>query len=218
MKRYATLLGVASCVVCVVIVVTAVSSARRASMKAQAAESAAENNVETVSEDITKLRQEVSHLRAQIDMAPRQVNVPDSDAPRPTSPDPSPLLSDLARRAEEQKQRHEFMAALEARFHAETHDREWSPTTTAALRTALVADATLRQAAQEVDCRSRTCRLELLDDGSGKLNHSVPKLGFAMGSVLPDMNADYIDHGDGTRTMVLYMYNRGQGASTSGHP
>jgi len=56
-----------------------------------------------------------------------------------------------------------------------------------------------------VECRSRTCRLELADDGSGKLGKILPVFAQQVGRELPSIAYDRIVDASGTATMVLYM-------------
>jgi hypothetical protein len=99
----------------------------------------------------------------------------------------------------------EQLARIDGAFRKETRDPQWSPATAAAVQAALVADNELRMLVRGVECRSHTCRVELLDDGSGKLGALLPALAQAVSPSLPGVLADHGEDARGAPTVVLYM-------------
>jgi hypothetical protein len=43
------------------------------------------------------------------------------------------------------------------------------------------------------------------DDGSGKLNQSLPAIAMGRADVLPEVSAERVDAGNGRSTMILYL-------------
>jgi len=120
----------------------------------------------------------------------------------PAAPDPR---TDPEARADYERRYREHMAGVEAAFRQEAADPRWSSATAATVQSALAADSDLRPLARGVECRSRTCRLELADDGSGKLGKILPVFAQQVGRELPSIAYDRIVDASGTATMVLYM-------------
>src|SRR5262249_43632991 len=110
--------------------------------------------------EIAELRQQLSQLRDQVLSHEQKLRVADPAAPEV--------------RAEQERRRRDFVAGLEAKFRDELRDPQWSAATAAAVRTALASDDDLRPLARGVECRSQTCRVEIAEDGSGKLGKLIP--------------------------------------------
>jgi len=55
-----------------------------------------------------------------------------------------------------------------------------------------------------VQCRQQTCRIQISDEGR-KVSASMPSIAVRVADLFPSVSADYIDRGDGTSTMVIYM-------------
>lgn len=51
----------------------------------------------------------------------------------------------------------------------------------------------------------RSCRLEIFDDGSGKVSKGLPLFLNQFGDTLPMAQADHRDEGEGRMTYTLYM-------------
>lgn len=77
--------------------------------------------------------------------------------------------------------------------------------TSSAVQAAIGETAELRQMAKGVECRSSTCRVELTDDGSGKLASILPMFAMRVGQQLPSVDARRIGDASGAATLVLYM-------------
>jgi hypothetical protein len=96
------------------------------------------------------------------------------------------------------------MAGVDAAFRAESTD-PWSSTASSIVRTALAVDGDLRPLARNVECRSRTCRVEIADDSPGKLGVLLPMFAQRVGEQLPSVLVDRIASPTGAATIVLYL-------------
>lgn len=156
--------------------------------------------------ELAAIRQTVARLEAKVwaDLPPAAAAEPTRAAPEEHDRDPR---KDPEAREQQRRQHHEYMAGVDAAFRKEPVDPGWSSATSLVVRDAIAADADLRTLARGMECRSRTCRVELADDGSGKLSEIVPMFTSQIGRDLPSMVAERIDDG-GTATMVLYLSRR----------
>lgn len=67
------------------------------------------------------------------------------------------------------------------------------------------ASDALRGKVRNLECRSRTCRVEIDDDRAGAVSKELPVFVQQLADTLPSTQADHIDDGNGHTTMVLYM-------------
>ncbi len=74
-----------------------------------------------------------------------------------------------------------------------------------AVQEALAGNETASTALRAVECRSSTCRVEIVDDGTGKLAMAVPLFILQLGKTLPYAMVNQVDQGNGAKTMILYM-------------
>jgi hypothetical protein len=102
-------------------------------------------------------------------------------------------------------QHREYIAGIDAAFRHETADPRWSSVTSALIHAAISSDDNLKSVARAVDCRSRTCRVELADDGTGNLGNLIPMFMQRVGRELPSAAAGRVEDGSGAATMVLYL-------------
>jgi len=107
------------------------------------------------------------------------------------------------------------MAGIGDAFRNEATDPRWSSSTSSVVQAALVADNDLRSLARGVECRSRTCRVEIADDGSVKLGKILPMFAQQVGRELPSVAAERVEDAGGAATMVLYMSRRGETAASA---
>ena len=73
----------------------------------------------------------------------------------------------------------------------------------------------IQAAAGNVDCRSRTCRVEIADNQSGKLDKELPLFVNSVGGTLPNMKAERVGDRSGPSTMVLYFTNEQQAVAAN---
>lgn len=149
------------------------------------------------------LREEIARLRRR-NQRPRRGDgvevTPELAAPSSAAPAAPPVAP--AYRA--------YLAGLDAALRRESVDPEWAPSASAAIHDAIAADAELASLARDVECRSRTCRVELADD-TVALGTSLPRFLQQLGAALPGVAADHVDdHGEAT--LVLFLSRAGAAA------
>jgi hypothetical protein len=110
---------------------------------------------------------------------------------------------------EQNRDWHERMAGVEKAFRSEVRDARWSSNIESVLRSAAADDENMRGTLNSVDCRSQTCRVEIIDDGSGKVGKALPSFIIKIAQALPQARTDTVDDGNGHRTMVMYMTRPG---------
>ena len=150
------------------------------------------------SAQVSELRQEMFRLRHEV--ASHEMRLAADPANARVAPDNGPEA-----RAEAERKRKEYVAGIDAGFRKEARDPQWSATTTSTIQTALAADDGLRTSTRGVECRSQTCRVEIADDGSGKLGKALPMFVHTVGQALPTTTADRVVDASGGATLVFYM-------------
>jgi hypothetical protein len=157
-------------------------------------------------EDIRALREEVASLRAGISLLRRQN--PKQAESASTNPDSQPgadVRSDTLARAEAARERQNQMEAVDAAFRQQTVDPTWSANSSSSIRNALNSEDVGGIQADNIDCRSDSCRVELRDDGSGRLSKSLPMLAQQLAGTMPNITANNISQANGDSTVVLYL-------------
>jgi len=156
--------------------------------------------------EIDALKAEVLALRHQL---PAQSSSIASRADRPPAPDvrsdQSAREEEAATRQEEAATRQAQMEKIDAAFRRQTIDQSWSANTTSAIHDALNSPEDGALQAENIDCRSSSCRVELHDDGTGRLSKSLPIVALQLAGSMPTVTADTIPQEDGTSNVVLYM-------------
>lgn len=143
--------------------------------------------------ETAKLRREVADLRNQL------------QARQMAEPAPESRPKDLAAaRAQAAQAMREHNAKLEQAFRDEASDPRWAPVAAAAVKGALLDEEVGLGQALAVDCRSRLCRVEIADDGSGKFTEAMPAFAMKVSDTLPRISVDYVD-GPAGRTTILYL-------------
>jgi hypothetical protein len=134
---------------------------------------------------------------------------PGADLAAPAAQEPvKDPRADPEARAEDQRKHRAYIAGVEAAFRKEATDPRWSSTTSAVVQAALASEGELRPLTRGVECRTRTCRVEIADDGSGKLGKLLPVFAQQVGQELPSAVADRVEDPAGGAKMVLYMSRR----------
>jgi hypothetical protein len=109
-------------------------------------------------------------------------------------------------RAEDQRAERERADRLEAAFHAEGEDRAWAEATETSVRAALASGREFGALqARSLVCRSRSCRLELFDDGSNELQTALPLLALRLASALPRISAAPLLREGESPALALYL-------------
>jgi hypothetical protein len=172
--------------------------------KSSSATAAEQSRVSQLSARIEGLEHELAAIRT--GSGQNQGAVPRTSA-SPPSPAPARDASSEAEmvRAADAEQRRVYMETVAQAFGNEKVDASWSSHMSSRVNGALDGDESLRGVAHKVECRDRTCRVEIADDGSVSLNRRLPVIALGVADVLPNVAAERVDRGDGRSAMVLYM-------------
>ena len=157
-------------------------------------------------DDIRALREDVASLRAAISLLRRQA--PKQAESASTSADNQPgadIRSDALARAEAAREHQAEMEAVDAAFRKQAVDPTWSANTVSSIRNALNSEEIGGVQADNIDCRSDSCRVELRDDGSGRLGKSMPMLAQQLAGTTPNITANNVSQANGESTLVLYL-------------
>jgi hypothetical protein len=121
-------------------------------------------------------------------------------------PNPDELRARMdADRAQAETRMRDHLATVAAGFAAEARDQRWSNDVGESIRHALSGEEFTGAGVQSVDCRTKTCRIEMQDDGTGKAASTIPMLAVQMAGALPNLIADRIEQSNGKAMIVLYL-------------
>lgn len=181
-----------------------------AAVDAVAAPAVADNTrtADGTHQEMAALREEVALLRAELSGLKRTVREQSQMLAGTVAEEDTAANEPHAKAAaqeEEERLYQERMASVEADFWRESADPGWAAQATATVQEALAGDEAMQAAARNVECRSRTCRLEIADDGAGALAKSMPFLASRLAETLPDMTTDQVEDGNGGSTTILYL-------------
>ncbi|HEX7836019.1 MAG TPA: hypothetical protein VF469_01085 [Kofleriaceae bacterium] len=151
---------------------------------------------------VAELRRELGELRRQVWAQGQRAGGEPSRGEAARARDPR---TDPEARAEYERARREAIAGVEAGFRGEATDPRWSPAASTAVQAVLAADDKLRSLAREVECRSRTCRVEIADDGTGELDKVLPEFTVRVGQDLSSAVYDRAQGADGVPRRILYL-------------
>jgi hypothetical protein len=156
---------------------------------------------------LAELRQEMARLNLTVRNQGQQLPVAGHAATSENDPPDvnGARAADPETRAEAEHRRRQYMAGLDAAFRNEMMDPRWSPVTLAMVQTAISGDDNLKLLAPAVECRSHTCRMEIVDDGTGKLGQIIPQFAQRLGQDLPSIVANHVEESGGRATTILYM-------------
>jgi len=162
--------------------------------------------------DMAALTGEVDSLKAEVKALRQQLAAQSSRvASRADAPPASEVRSDPGSREDAAVTRQAQMEMIDAAFRRQSIDQSWSANTTSAIHDVLNSTEVGGLQAETIDCRSNSCRVELHDDGTGRLSKSLPIVAQELAGSMPTITANTIPQGDGTANVVLYM-SRGNGA------
>ncbi len=97
------------------------------------------------------------------------------------------------------------MTEVHAKFVAEPRSFGWARAPATLIQDTLASAPVLGSVVRNVDCRSTTCRVELLDNRSPEFSKRLPDFLMRVGEVLPTAKADFVSNPDGTRTGSIYL-------------
>ena len=147
--------------------------------------------------EVALLRREVAEFRLQLGRGAATASA------IAAAPDPR---VDPQARAEAENARLLRTQALESSFRREDYDARWSQRSSAQVYAALAeADEALRSQVRSVECRSKSCRVELNADASGRLGQALPLILTRLTPALANVAAAQVDQGNGHQATVLFL-------------
>ncbi|NHZ33117.1 hypothetical protein [Massilia rubra] len=142
------------------------------------------------SNDIAQLRQEVASLRREV----AELRMILTRAP-PVAQSAVALTAEIT-----------AVAPAETMFRAEQVDHVWSGQASAAVRAALArANSGLESQVRRLECRTKTCRVEVNPASADLLESATPAVLLNLGATLPNMTATQVGSDDGSEATVLYL-------------
>jgi len=117
--------------------------------------------------------------------------------------------------ASAESERRAVVAETESAFWKEPADTPWSKEASSAVLDALESDAGSRIEVVSLECRTETCRVEVVQDEAGEMTRSLPLLLHRLGPTLPSVTTSEAEYPDGRRGMVLYI-SAGSGDAAAG--
>ncbi|MGR8978621.1 MAG: hypothetical protein ACU84H_00815 [Gammaproteobacteria bacterium] len=175
-------------------------------------------DVAELKDRVAQLSKEVATLRRVTLQSPDKPAAPPSQGAATVSQGPSvdPGDDDFEQMLRErneatarlQAQRLEQFAAIESVFASESPDPNWSGETSAWMRQTLADKDIGKINASNAECRTSLCRLEINIDNRSSDQTSM-MLAHKLGDRLPRAEYDKIDEGNGTTTVILYLFREG---------
>jgi hypothetical protein len=144
--------------------------------------------------NIAALQADVAALHAELKRKNEPVAMAEPDAP-----------PDEATAQENEARWREHMTEVDAKYQREARDPAWAQTATSQIEKGLTENEALKSLVRRVECRSETCRVEVLNDGKGVFDKQLQPFLNGLSETLPSMQADPVRNADGTTTMVLYL-------------
>jgi hypothetical protein len=155
--------------------------------------------LDALEEEVATLRREMVLLRSE-----RSRSLGPAATPAGTS-HPPPARRDAEILAATREARHSAIADIEADFSMEVRDATWSSATAGNIQDIARMNESIGNALRSVECRSRSCRVEIVDDASADTTNNLPTFLMALGSTLPNTVADHVQAPDGHQIYVIYM-------------
>lgn len=157
--------------------------------------------------EVVSLRHDIEALKAELARRP-PASPAERDEKSPstsqTVPEQTPA-GEMERKAEEGRKGKALLAQAEEQFATEPYDATWSSGRSASIQELAGRNQELRGALRSAECRSHTCRIELLDDVAANLSANLPAFLSELAPSLPSVTTDRITGPDGTSSYVLYL-------------
>jgi hypothetical protein len=154
---------------------------------------------------LTRLGQELTAMRSELAAMREQMGKAHAPAEPTAREEGEDEGMRAARRAEGDAMHQARLASVDSAFRGEPNNPQWAASTSSSIREALAAAQIDASKLRAMECRSRTCRIELVEDESSDLSKTLPMFALQVGRALPAVTADHIDDGHGRRTAVLYL-------------
>jgi hypothetical protein len=152
-------------------------------------------------------RDELARMRAQVAALQAVVG-----AQTRTNAQPAPVPEKPEQRAEiiakETKERRVYFKGVETAFWRETVDPNWAQETTTSLKSTFDLPG-VKLDAKNIECRSRSCRVELED--ASKLSDVAGFMSLQIASKLPEIAVDNVIDENGHHSAIMYL-SRSEGA------
>jgi hypothetical protein len=103
----------------------------------------------------------------------------------------------------------DHMDEVASNFEAETRDGRWAQETSNLLTARAAGNVAMRTAIKRIDCRSATCRVEMVDDQKGAFGRQLSVFVQSLGGVFPLAEVRTVDNPDGTETLSVYFSTKG---------
>jgi len=160
-------------------------------------------------QDIERLRAELAQVQGQLLTLRARVDEPKTPEATAAAAEPEKLDPETlrARREESARRWKEHMGEVATAFEKEAFNRGFATTAKGAVDRAIQSSPVLQKVADNVDCRSRTCRVEIHDGKSPDVSKQLPIFLQSVGRTLSSAQADYVDGENGQKTAVLYLTN-----------
>lgn len=164
------------------------------------------------SQDIERLRAQLASVQGQLSTlrlqaAEQKASVSREDAPEPEPVEDTDPATLQAKREEDVKRWKDHMAEVAMAFEEETLDRAFAAPAQRAVEQAFQSIPVLQAVAGHIECRSRTCRVEVRDAKNPEVSKALPIFLQKVGGTLPNMQADHFEDESGRSTAVLYFTN-----------
>lgn len=168
---------------------TAPAAAARSVAVAVPANSAASTRSPAPTADISELRQQLARLDEAVVRLGQRVDRLASAAAQPQ-----------AAAATQSEAR-----GIDSMFREEPVDAGWSAQATAAVRAAFASDATLAAHIHQVECRARTCRVEVASEGTDFVEASLSTIAMSLAGVLSHAATVPLADADGRPSMLVFF-------------
>jgi len=170
-------------------------------------------NAPATQTEVAALRTELTQLRAALADLRRQLHGVSAAATVAADGDSGKPPMNANAQAQEERQRLQEMDALESQFRQEPADTVWSSRTSSQVDEALAGIAVTPAGVRDLECRARTCRVEIAgnavaaqdDDDPASLDKGLPLLAQQLAGSLPSLTAFQVDDGHGGMNTVLYF-------------
>jgi hypothetical protein len=153
---------------------------------------------------VDELQQSLTALKAQL-VAQQNSHPVQRAAAAAGDAKPPDIPNVEAQRAADAERLREYMTGVHQAFANEKVDPAWSSRVSSRVSSTFEGDEMLRNIAHTVECRQQTCRVQIEDDGSGRLSSRMPFLTRGLADVLPQVSAERIEQPNGRGAMVLFM-------------
>lgn len=171
-----------------------------AALKAEVA--ALRQEARTNARGVNALRAETGRISEAVAVASARVDAQEQAPAEPSEPPPRPDR-DPERRAAWEAERRAFIASTEADFSGEARNVEWSSQTANSIRETAEKHGAASSLVRNIDCRSKTCRIEVLD--REETRDDLQQFLIDTTVMFPNVVADHIVGPNDEASYVLYL-------------